>query len=160
LAIIALLLSAAAVAIDQIIKLLVLQNLKPVGRMTVINNFFDLFYLENKGAAFGILQNQTWFFIVVTSIITIFIIVALFRYNNHDLFSYTASILIIGGGIGNLIDRILYGYVIDYISISFFPPVFNFADCCVTVGTVFLLIHILFFADVEDKNSEKVIRTK
>ena len=51
-AIIALLLSAAAVAIDQIIKLLVLENLKPVGRMTVINNFFDLFYLENKGAAF------------------------------------------------------------------------------------------------------------
>ena len=70
--------------------------------------------------------------------------------------SIAASILIIGGGIGNLIDRIFLGYVVDYIQVSFFPPIFNFADCCVTVGTVLLMVHILFFLDKKDgKQLEK-----
>lgn len=158
-AIIALLLAAAAVAIDQVIKMLVTANLMPVGRITVINGFLDLFYLENRGAAFGMFQNQKWFFIAVTLAISIVIIIALFKYENHEFFSYTASILIVGGGIGNLIDRVLHGYVVDYLSISFFPPIFNFADCCVTVGTVFLLIHILLFVD-KDGKSERVIRSR
>ena len=157
--IIALLLSAIAVAADQGIKLLVMQNLKPVGKVTAIHGFLDFFYLENRGAAFGILQNQRWFFVVLTIIISAAIIVALFKYNHHEFFSYAASILIIGGGIGNLIDRVFRGFVIDYISISFFSPIFNFADSCVTVGTVFLIIHILFFAE-KDQNVERVLRTK
>lgn len=156
---IALLLSAAAVATDQVIKMLVMQNLKPIGKVTAIHGFLDFFYLENRGAAFGMLQNQRWFFIVITLAISAAIIVALFRYNNHEFFSYAASILIVGGGIGNLIDRMLRGYVIDYISVSFFPPIFNFADCCVTVGTIFLIIHILFFVEKEN-GAEKVMRTK
>ena len=157
--IIALLLSAIAVAADQGIKLLVMQNLKPVGKVTAIHGFLDFFYLENRGAAFGILQNQRWFFVVLTIIVSAAIIVALFKYNHHEFFSYAASILIIGGGIGNLIDRVFRGFVIDYISISFFSPIFNFADSCVTVGTVFLIIHILFFAE-KNQNVERVLRTK
>jgi lipoprotein signal peptidase len=154
-----LLLSAAAAAADQAIKLLVMQNLKPVGRVTVVRGFLDFFYLENRGAAFGMLQNQKWFFVTVTVLISAAVIVALFRYNNHEFFSYAASALIVGGGIGNLIDRVFRGYVVDYISVSFFPPIFNFADCCVTVGTVCLIIHILFFAEKED-GAEKVLRLK
>ncbi len=157
--IIALLLSAAAVAVDQAIKMLVLQNVKPAGKITAIPGFLDFFYLENRGAAFGVLQNQKWFFIAVVTIVCIAFIIALFRYSNHGFFSYTASILIIGGGIGNLIDRVRLGYVIDYISVSFFSPIFNFADCCVTVGTVLLIIHLLLFAE-KDRNTERVMRTK
>jgi len=67
--------------------------------------------------------------------------------------------LIVGGGIGNLIDRVRAGFVVDYISVSFFPPVFNFADCCVTVGTVFLIIHMLFFYE-RDGDVERVIRSR
>lgn len=154
-----LLLSVAAAATDQAIKLLVMQNLKPVGKVTVIHGFLDFIYLENRGAAFGMLQNQKWFFITVTVLISAAVIVALFRYNNHEFFSYAASTLIVGGGIGNMIDRVFRGYVVDYISVSFFPPIFNFADCCVTVGTVCLIIHILFFAEKED-GAEKVLRLK
>ncbi len=157
--IIAILLSIAAVAVDQSIKFMVLQNVVPVGKITVIPGLFDLFYLENRGAAFGMLQNQKWFFIVIVSIVCIAFIIALFRYSHHEFFSYAASILVIGGGIGNLIDRIRLGYVIDYISISFFSPIFNFADCCVTVGTVLLMIHLLFFYE-KDKNVERVMRIK
>jgi signal peptidase II len=159
LAIIALLLSATAIAVDQAIKMLVTTNLKLNEQVNVINGFFKLFYIQNNGAAFGMLQNQIWLFVLVTLCISAFIIVALFRYQNHEFFSYAASILIVGGGIGNLIDRVVRGYVIDYISISFFPWIFNFADCCVTVGTVFLIIHILFFTE-RDGKSEKVIRSR
>lgn len=157
--IIILLLSAAAVVIDQALKGLVLQNLKPAGSVTAIPGLLNFTYLENRGAAFGMLQNQLWFFIIVVSIIVIAIIVALFRYNNHEFFSYAATALIIAGGIGNLIDRVRYGFVVDYISVSFFPPIFNFADCCVTVGTVCLIIHFLFFAE-PDRKGERVMRSK
>lgn len=157
--IIALLLSALLVAADQLIKLLAVEYLQPVGQITVIPGIFNLLYLENRGAAFGILQNQKWFFIAVTGVITLAIIFALFRYNNHEFFSYAASILIIGGGIGNLIDRVRLSYVIDYLSFSFFSPIFNFADCCVTVGTLLLVIHFLFFAERES-SSNKVIRRR
>ena len=157
--IIAFLLSVAAVAVDQTIKMLVLQNLKPVGKITAIPGFLDFFYLENRGAAFGMLQNQKWFFIVVVTVVCIAFLIGLFLYPHHEFFSYTASILIIGGGIGNLVDRIRLGYVIDYISVSFFSPIFNFADCCVTVGTVLLMIHLLFFAE-KDRNVERVMRIK
>ncbi|XOQ49146.1 MAG: signal peptidase II [Eubacteriales bacterium] len=158
-AIIALLLSAAAVVVDQIIKLLVTANLKPDSGFTVINGIFNIFYIKNKGAAFGILQNQRWFFIAVTLAISILLIISLFQYKDHTVYSYIAVILIVGGGLGNLIDRVVHGYVIDYLSFSFFPPIFNFADCCVTVGTVFLIIHILFFSNL-DSNAERVIRRK
>lgn len=157
--VLALLLSAVLIAADQLFKMLVVQNVKPVGKIAVIPGIFDLFYLENRGAAFGMLQNQKWFFVLVTGTITLFIIFALFRYNNHEFFSYAASVLIIGGGIGNLIDRVRLSYVVDYLSFSFFPPIFNFADCCVTVGTVFLIIHFLFFAE-KDNSANRVMRRK
>lgn len=157
--ILALFLSAVLVAADQLLKFLVVQNLQPVGKITVIPGVFDLLYIENRGAAFGMLQNQQWFFIAVTTVVTLAIIFALFRYNHHEFFSYVASILIIGGGIGNLLDRIRLSYVVDYLSFSFFSAIFNFADCCVTVGTVCLVIHFLFFAERENK-SNQVMRRK
>ena len=158
-AIIALLLSAAAVAIDQILKLLVTSNMQPNSGFTVIKGFLNIFYIQNRGAAFGMLQNQRWFFITATLAVSIVMIYALFKYKQHNFFSYAAVTLIVGGGFGNLIDRVLHSYVIDYIYVSFFPPIFNFADCCVTVGTVFLIIHILFYSDL-NSDAEKVIRTK
>ena len=157
--IIVLLVSAAAVAIDQILKSFVIQNLKPDGNITAVPGFLRFVYLENRGAALGVLQNQQWLLITVTIVISILIIFALFQYANHEFFSYAASALIVGGGIGNLIDRVRFSYVVDYISVSFFPPVFNFADCCVTVGTVFLIIHLLFFYE-KDGHVERVLRSK
>ena len=70
-------------------------------------------------------------------------------------FFYICSALIVGGGIGNLIDRIFYGYVIDYLSLSFFPPVCNFADYCITAGTVMLIIYVMFFAESKKADANK-----
>ena len=63
----------------------------------------------------------------------------------HSFFSYTTAALLMSGGIGNLIDRIAHGFVVDYIHVLFFDYVFNFADCCITVGAVLFVIHVLFF---------------
>lgn len=158
-ALIALLLSAAVVAVDQILKLVVVEYLKPVGTVTLLNGLLNFRYIENRGAAFSILQNQRWFFVAITLAVCALIIYSLFRYKGHEIFSYMASFLIVGGGIGNLVDRVLHGYVVDYIQLSFFPAIFNFGDICVTVGTAFLVIHVLAFADRENR-SEKVLRTK
>lgn len=142
------LISAAIVAgIDQLIKFFVAEHLKPVGSVEVIPGLFSLTYLENKGAAFGILSNMRWIFIVFT-LIVIAILIYLVVKNKIKSKLFTASaILLIGGGIGNLIDRIFFGYVIDYLSLSFFSPVCNFADYCITFGTVLLVIYLIFYSD-------------
>lgn len=144
--------SLLVVLIDYIIKLLVINILKPIGSITLIPGLFSLTYVENKGAAFGMLANARWIFIVFTLAVIIFLIIFLFWKKPTSKLVNVALILIIGGGLGNLIDRIFYGYVVDYLSISFFPPVCNFADYCVTVGAGLLVIYLLFFSDYMKKD--------
>lgn len=153
-----LLLSALLAAADQLLKLLVARNVKPVGSITVLPGFLNWDYVENRGMAFGMLQGGRWIFIILTAVVCAFIVFAMFRYTHHEFFSWAASALIVGGGVGNMIDRILHEYVIDYISVSFFPPVFNFGDCCVVIGAIFFLIHAIFFA--EKDSGSKVIRSR
>lgn len=144
--------SALVVLIDYILKILVIINLKPIGSITIIPNLFSLTYVENKGAAFGMLSNARWIFIVFTIIVLIFLIAFLFYKKPKSKMINISLILIIGGGIGNLIDRIFYGYVVDYLSLSFFSPVCNFADYCVTIGAFLLIIYLLFFSDYLKKD--------
>ncbi len=144
--------SALVVLIDYILKILVINNLKPIGSITIIPNLFSLTYVENKGAAFGMLSNARWIFIVFTIIVLIFLIAFLFYKKPKSKMINISLILIIGGGIGNLIDRIFYGYVVDYLSLSFFSPVCNFADYCVTIGAFLLIIYLLFFSDYLKKD--------
>ena len=135
--------SAVLAVIDQMIKYFVLENLRPVGYMSVADSFFSLVYVENRGIAFGMFQGMFWFFSVMTVVfIGIFIYMIVKKIFKGRLF-YISSALIIGGGIGNLIDRVFRGYVIDYLSFSFFSPVFNFADCCVTIGAVLMIISVV-----------------
>ncbi|ARP50180.1 signal peptidase II [Ruminococcaceae bacterium CPB6] len=150
---IALLLAAAAVAVDQILKLLVVRNLMPVGIITLIPHFLSLQYLENRGAAFGILQNRQWAIALITGIICVFIVVAMFRYQERTKLFMTVCTLILGGGVGNILDRLLRGYVVDYIHFHFFPFIFNFADICVVVGVALLIIS-LFLPSHEPKTEE------
>lgn len=138
------------IGFDRLSKLLVMDVLKPLGRLTLVKDFLDFSYLENYGAAFGIFQNKRMFFIVVTVFMIFFLLYVLKTKNQKNRLFDVAVLLIIGGGAGNLIDRLLYGFVIDFISFSFFPPVFNVADCFITVGTGLLIVYFLFFSP--DKN--------
>ena len=137
--------------IDQIIKILISTFLKPIGSFEIIPNFFKLDYVENRGAAFGMMADARWIFITFTIIVTAVFVGIVIRNNIKTKLFYASVILIIGGGIGNLIDRIFYGYVIDYLSLSFFPPVCNFADYCITVGAVLLVLYIIFFSDSKNR---------
>lgn len=154
-------LSAVIVGIDQLIKYFVYNFLKPVGSVDVIPGLFSLDYVENKGAAFGMMANMRWVFIVFTIVVIAIILYVVFKKKITNKLFIASAILLIGGGIGNLIDRIFLGFVIDYLSVSFFPPVCNFADYCITIGTVLLLVYLLFFSDYfksnkKDKLNEQV----
>ena len=154
--IISLIIGLLIVAADQIIKYLVTAYLQPVGSITVIDNLFSLTYVENRGVAFGMFSGMRWIFIALTVVIMALVIFYMFKKRPESKLFYVCVPLIIGGGIGNLIDRVFYGYVIDYLSVSFFPPVCNFADYCITVGTVLLVVYILFFTDT--LKSEKKVK--
>lgn len=149
-------LSLIIAAIDQILKYFVLEYVMPAGSINVIDSLFSLVYVENRGVAFGLFQNTTWIFSIVTILIMGFLIWFYQKYKFKSKLIVTSMILVIGGGIGNLIDRVFRGYVIDYLSVSFFPPVCNFADYCVVVGAI-MLIAVLFFTDALpfDKGSKK-----
>ena len=155
---ISLIIGEVLVIIDQIIKYFVSVYLQPVGSVSVIDNLFSLTYVENKGVAFGMFSDMRWVFVALTSVLLAIIIFYMFKKRPKGKFFYVCAALIIGGGIGNLIDRIFYGYVIDYLSLSFFPPVCNFADYCITAGTIMLVIYLLFFSDVLDSSKKAKIK--
>lgn len=136
------------ILIDQIIKI----SISNISNITIIKNFFNLTYVENTGAAFSILQSKRILLIIV-AFVAIFL---LYHYliKNKDLKKIEILIysLLIGGIIGNLIDRIVYGYVIDYLEfiiLNHYMPIFNFADICIVIGTILFLYETI----KEDKNA-------
>ena len=149
--------AALSIVVDQVIKIFVINNLQPIKSVTVIDNLLTFTYVENKGMAFGMLANQRWIFIALTSSVILALVIAVFKLKNQSRLFYISAALLIGGGIGNLIDRILYGYVVDYIALSFFPPVCNFADYCVTAGVIIFLVYLFFFTDFLKSDKEKRI---
>lgn len=145
--IIALVLSGLLIGIDQLIKFYVLDHFKDMTDKTIplINEFLHISYVENRGVAFGMMQGGGTVLIVVTSLIVLLVTaLIIFSKDNNKWYLLSLS-LILGGGIGNLIDRVARGFVIDYIDfrvINF--AVFNFADCCVVIGTILFIIYIIF----------------
>lgn len=148
-------LAALVAIVDQLLKYLVVNFLDKTSPTVIIPNLLNLTYVENRGAAFGMLADARWIFITFTVLITIFLIYILFKKKIDSKLFLASVTLIIGGGIGNLIDRIFLGYVVDYLSISFFPPVCNFADYCITIGAIFLVIYIVFVSDFCKKEKSK-----
>lgn len=129
------------VVLDQLSKMLALRYLAPAGSIPVIKNIFHLTYVENRGAAFGIMQNQKLFFVIFALLVLGFI--WFYAYNNRlDKVMVYGLSLMAGGVIGNLIDRVRLGFVVDYLHIMNFP-VFNIADSAVTIGIILIGIFLL-----------------
>ena len=127
------------ILIDQIIKLVISNMLENI---TIIKNFFNLTYVENTGAAFSILENSRIFLIIITFISIFLIYKYLLKDKKIKKIETIVYSLLLGGIIGNLIDRIIYGYVIDYLEFIIFNkhmPIFNFADICIVIGTTLFL---------------------
>jgi signal peptidase II len=143
-----LLLAAGLTGIDQLIKARVLADAAMVGGqpVEVVPGLFYLTYVENRGAAFGILQNSTGILSAITAVVLIALLWYILSGRSKSRFLTCCIALIIAGGAGNLIDRIGQGFVVDYLDFSalFGFPVFNFADCCVVVGTILLFLGVLW----------------
>ena len=137
------------IGIDQFSKYLALKYLKGVSSIPIINDVFHLTYVENRGAAFGLFQNNQIIFVVVAMIACIVGLYYLYK-KDLNLLAKSSIILLISGAIGNMIDRVKLGFVVDYFDFRIvWEYVFNVADIFVVVGTILLCIYILFFEDKE-----------
>ncbi|MDO5028255.1 MAG: signal peptidase II [Bacillota bacterium] len=136
--------------LDQLTKYIVLGQLKGRPPVIIIDNFLSFAYVENRGAAFGILQGRKIFFIIITLIsVAIISYILIFNYKKLPKTIIISLGAILGGTIGNFIDRIRLGYVVDFVSMRFFDKydfaVFNLADAFIVLGAFFLMIYIIFF---------------
>lgn len=148
------------VVADQLVKNWAVDVLQPVGSMDFIHfgdfKIIDLTYLENDGAIFGSMSGQRWFLVGFTSLVLAAGIVAMFVMIKRSKLIDIAMGLFIAGGIGNLIDRIRFGYVVDMFEIKLFRfAIFNVADICITVAEVLLLVYvILIYPKIEKAKRE------
>lgn len=131
------------ILIDQIIKFIIVSKLSVTESITIINNFFRITYLENIGAAWSILSGNRLFLIFITIIALLIIFLFFIKNKNLKQFEIICYGTLIGGIIGNLIDRVRLGYVIDYLDFNFGKynyPVFNFADICIVISVITLVL--------------------
>lgn len=134
--------------LDQGSKFLIKSFMDLYESVPVIQGFFDIYYVTNSGGAWSILADHTWILTMVSLIMVVF----MFKYmvGNRDIFVKTSLSLIISGALGNLIDRVWYGKVVDFLAFDIFGydfPTFNVADIMVVCGTIFLCVYIIFFYD-------------
>lgn len=147
------------IVLDQYTKLLAVGHLKDQNAYVIWDKVLEFRYLENRGAAFGMLQNQILFFIFMAVIILLAITFVLLKTPLEKKYCYMHIflVLIAAGAIGNLIDRLRFGYVVDFIYFVLIDfPIFNVADIYVTVGTALLALFILFYYKEEDLTFIKI----
>ncbi|MBE7010732.1 MAG: signal peptidase II [Ruminococcaceae bacterium] len=144
--------------IDQLSKWAVLRFVKPTDTIPLIQSVFHLTYCENRGAAFGILQGRFGFLSIITVAVIVVATIYMIKKRPQGFVMNASITLLIGGALGNLIDRVCRGYVIDFLDFRLIHfPIFNLADCFVVCGAILLIIYVLFIeehADVDKKDSE------
>jgi signal peptidase II len=141
------LIALGIIGIDQLTKWIIVKNMALYESIPVIDNFFYITSHRNKGAAWGILQGQMWFFYIVTVIVVVAVFIYLHKYGRQYILSAIGLSFILGGAIGNFIDRIFRQEVVDFFDFYIFGydfPIFNVADSALVVGVALMIIFILF----------------
>ncbi|MBE6985422.1 MAG: signal peptidase II [Ruminococcaceae bacterium] len=140
--------AAVIVALDQLTKWLTIKHIPLGGNGGSVLGLFDLTHHKNTGAAWSMLEGQTWLFVLVLVVFLALLVVCIWRRWVSKHFEWLCLAAIAGGGIGNAVDRVFRnGEVTDMIQFSFWKsfPTFNIADCFITVGCIALVIYVLFF---------------
>ncbi len=167
-----LILSVVIVLLDQISKLIVVNTIELHENIPVIKDVLHFTYIENRGAAFGMLSDQRWVFMVISVVAIAAVFFFIWKEKPRSMWIKTCLGFIVGGGIGNMIDRIFRGSVVDFIDAAFvqYPhpsfdggfkltmtdfPIFNIADCFITVGCAVLVVYLLFFELPAEAKLEK-----
>ena len=149
--------TALLVGIDQLTKWLAVEYLQEGEPFPIIDGVFELLLHKNPGAAFGLFEGQRWLFMGITVVVIVVLAAILMsgKYRQYRLVNLSGT-LIIAGGIGNMIDRIFRGYVVDMFDLEFMDyPIFNLADIFVVVGVILGAVYYLWFYDKYDKRSGK-----
>ena len=148
----------AIITIDLLVKLWAQNTLMDIGTIPIIKDVFHLTYAENRGAAFSILEGKRWFFIILTAVMLIVIALAFFKNYFKGVWGKTTLVFIFSGAVGNFIDRLLLGYVVDMFDFRLINfPVFNVADIFLTIGAIMGIIYILFIDKDLLKDEKKVV---
>ena len=159
-AIITVLLIIATVVLDQVSKMLVVANMELYQSIDVIPGIFRFTYIHNYGAAFGSMAGSRWIFMILSTVAIIAMLVFIFWKKPQSKLLLSALILIVGGGIGNMIDRVFLGYVVDFLDFCAFPNlwmwVFNVADACVCIGAGMLALWMILDI-IKDEKAKKAV---
>lgn len=139
--------AAVVFAIDYVSKKWIEHNLELNEQIKVIGNFFLITFIHNRGAAFGILQERRWFFLLITIAVVIAIVIYLGRsHKNNRRLMMWALALILGGALGNFLERAIYGQVVDFLQFNFGSytfPIFNIADSAIVIGVGLIILDTL-----------------
>ena len=149
--------AGAIAAVDQITKYLVVQNISLFGHAPLLPGILGLTYVRNQGAAFSSFQEMQWLFALIFAVFTLAVVYEYFKkpmpFTRLERWCIAA---IYGGGLGNMIDRVRLGYVVDMLETEFMEfPVFNVADCFISCGCILLMLHLAFFNKVFWKDGKK-----
>ena len=161
---------------DQLTKYLVILFLKPVQDVPLWQNVFHFTYVQNEGAAWGMFSDQRWVFMVISTVAIVGILIYFFWKKPTDKLQCLSLAFVVGGGVGNMIDRTILGYVVDFLHVYlYYPgfktedgvrtfglvaydfPVFNVADCFVTVGAGLMMLWAIWGLIKESKKSKPVL---
>ncbi|KIL44815.1 signal peptidase II [Jeotgalibacillus soli] len=131
------------IALDQLTKWLVVRNMELGESVRVIDGLFYITSHRNTGAAWGMLQGQMWLFYIVTIVVIVGILYYFYRYAKENPLLGISLMVILGGAVGNFIDRVFRQEVVDFAHFTFFNFIFNIADAALTIGVIFLFIQMI-----------------
>jgi len=151
------LIALAVILIDQVTKWMIVKEMYYGKSITVIENFLYITSHRNRGAAWGILQGQMWFFYLITVVVVVGLIIYIQKLKKQDKWFGIALALMLGGAIGNFIDRVVRKEVVDFVNTYIFTydfPIFNVADSALVVGVIIMFIMTLFEGKMKKEHKE------
>ena len=149
-------LAAALVILDQLVKYLVRANIALGGSVPFLPYLMDLTYVRNTGAAFSILRQHTWLLTLTSTAVVLVMCALVVRGFFQNALGRWSAALVLAGGMGNLIDRAVFGFVTDMFQTTFINfPVFNVADCCITIGVPLLFLYVWLYVGKDEKKEEE-----
>lgn len=145
-------LAAVLVVADQVVKLLIRSNLELGESVPFIPHILNLTYYQNTGAAFSLFREHTWILALISAVVSVALVVVMVRRVFRHPVGQVILAVILAGAVGNLIDRVLFGYVTDMFQTIFINfAVFNVADCCLVCGVIAMMVYVLFFHEKLEK---------
>ncbi|MDT0147044.1 MULTISPECIES: signal peptidase II [Priestia] len=151
------LIALAVILIDQVTKWMIVKEMYYGQSITIIENFLYITSHRNRGAAWGILQGQMWFFYLITVVVVVGLIIYIQKLKKQDKWFGIALALMLGGAIGNFIDRVVRKEVVDFVNTYIFTydfPIFNVADSALVVGVIIMFIMTLFEGKMKKEHKE------